>query len=138
MRSHCVALLALLSLAGVSCSAPTESLGADTLTGTWLHPFDLPGFSDVLVLEVHDGVVTGTGTWAGEAGPSGTSAVAGTATGDQVRIDITRTQRQPQPGAPRTDHFEGRIVSSSQVTGTLVQGDVGVPYVYLRVQIVAN
>jgi hypothetical protein len=134
MRPSRAALLVMLALSTTSCRLTTEPLGPDTLNGVWVHPFVLPGFSDVLVLEVHGGVVTGAGSWMGEAGPSGTSAVSGTASGDRVSLDITRTQRQPQPGTPRTDHFEGRIVSSSELAGILMQVDVGFEYTYVRSQ----
>jgi hypothetical protein len=128
-------LLAALLVASPACTLTTEPLAPEALNGSWAHRFDLPGFGDVLVLQVHGGVVSGIGSWAGEAGPSGTSSVTGAITGDMVVLDIVKTPVLPQPGTPRTDHFVGRLLSSTELAGTLTQGDVQFDYGYVRSQV---
>ena len=79
--------VALSLVASVACSNSVDladpNVIAQELRGTWSRTFDATGNSTVLQLNVHDSTLAGTGTFAGEAGPSGTLTVTGRiATGD--------------------------------------------------------
>jgi hypothetical protein len=60
-----------------SCSDPTASVPPVTLDGTWTSIGLVPGAIISFTLSHSDTVVTGTGHYAIEAGPSGTMTVSG-------------------------------------------------------------
>ena len=89
--------IALSLVATVACSNSVDladpNVIARELPGTWSRII-APGSSTVLQLTVHDSTITGTGTFAGEAGPSGTLVVTGRITtgdfGPFVTIDFAQ------------------------------------------------
>jgi hypothetical protein len=89
---------------------------AQELRGTWSRTFDAPGNSTVLQLNVHDSTIAGTGTFAGEAGPSGTLAVTGKITtgdfGPFVTIDFV------QDNGP-IGHFTGSLTAANTLYGSV-------------------
>lgn len=88
---------------------------AQELSGTWSRII-APGSSTVLQLTVHDSTIAGTGTFAGEAGPSGTLSVTGKiATGDSgpfVSIDFV------QDNGP-IGHFIGSLTATNTLYGSV-------------------
>ena len=105
--------------AGTACSNSVDladpNVIARELPGTWSRII-APGSSTVLQLTVHDPTITGTGTFAGEAGPSGTLSVSGKiATGDFgpfVNIDFA------QDNGP-VGHFAGRLTAADKLDGSV-------------------
>jgi hypothetical protein len=111
---------ALLLVASVACSNSVDladpNVIAQELRGTWSRTFDAPGNSTVLQLSVKDSTIAGTGTFAGEAGPSGTLVATGRiATGDfgpLVNIDFA------QSNGP-IGHFTGTLVAVDSLYGSV-------------------
>jgi hypothetical protein len=102
---------------GAACSNAVDlkdpNVVASELRGTWSRDFGVPGSSTVLVISVQDLAVTGTGTFAIEAGASGTLSISGQVTTQQmggplVQIDFAQT-----------DGFVGHFTGSLTNTNTL-------------------
>ena len=90
---------------------------AAELRGTWSRSFDLPGISTVFVIGVQDLTLTGTGTFADEAGPSGTLSLSGQVTTQQmgsplVQIDFVQTDGF-------TGHFSGTLTNANTLYGSV-------------------
>ena len=62
--------------------------------------------------------VTGTGAFAGEAGPAGTVAVTGMVSGADVHLDLLLTSTVPVAGVIHRDSFDGKV-SATELRGTL-------------------
>jgi hypothetical protein len=123
-----VALLgAILSL---GCSNPTT---ASELAGTWTHDYGFPGSSFEMTLTTRANVVTGTGHWTGEACCAGSVAVNGLVENELVTLDLVLTA-QGWPPSPFTQHFEGRILSSGLLLGTLTESGRPTSYTYRKIQ----
>ena len=113
-------LVAALTLAvSTACSNSVDladpKVIAQELPGTWSRIIAL-GSSTVLQLTVHDSTVVGTGTFAGEAGPSGTLSVTGKITtgdfGPSVTIDFV------QDNGP-IGHFTGSLTAANALYGSV-------------------
>jgi hypothetical protein len=111
--------IALLLVASAACSNSVDladpNVLAQELRGTWSRII-APGSSTVLQLTVQDSTIAGTGTFAGEAGPSGTLVVTGRiATGDFgpfVTIDFA------QSNGP-VGHFTGGLTAPDTLYGSV-------------------
>jgi hypothetical protein len=111
--------VALSLVASVACSNSVDladpNVIAQELRGTWSRIIG-PGSSTVLQLTVQDSTISGSGTFAGEAGPSGTLVVTGQITtidfGPFVNIDFT------QSNGP-IGHFTGRLTAANTLDGSV-------------------
>jgi hypothetical protein len=116
-------VFALAFVAGAACSSSVDladpNVIAAELRGTWSRTFDIPGNSTVLQLSVHDSTIAGTGTFAGEAGPSGTLTVTGKIVTGQfgpfVNIDFV------QSNGP-IGHFTGTLRAADTLDGSVWYG----------------
>jgi outer membrane protein assembly factor BamB len=80
------------------------------LPGTWMAPFAVPGSDERWTLALSGEVVSGTGTWSGEACCSGTVSLTGLLRGDSVHLDLVYTQTAPDRGLPpRAVHIDAVI-----------------------------
>ena len=80
------------------------------LPGTWMAPFEVAGSDERWTLALSDTVISGTGTWSGEACCYGTVSVTGLLRGDSVHLDLVYTQTEPDRGVPpRMAHIDGVI-----------------------------
>jgi hypothetical protein len=103
-----LALVALVSACSADVIADTTG---NELTGTWSQSFSIPGPSTVIALAVADTTVAGTGTFAIEAGQSGTIAVTGMiSSGETVDLDLTRSDGW-------IAHFRGTLVTHDSLSG---------------------
>lgn len=105
---------------------------ATELRGTWSQSFTVPGVSTVLHLSVSGTTITGTGTFAEEAGPSGTLSITGAITDAPTPgLSIAGANATQQAGPPfvtlflsRSDgllgHFSGALSSINSLTGSLL------------------
>jgi hypothetical protein len=115
---HLVVALALVASAACSSSVDLTdpNVIAGELRGTWSRTFDAPGNSTVLQLSVHDSTITGTGTFAGEVGPTGTLTVTGKIVtgqfGPSVNIDFV------QSNGP-VGHFTGTLRAADMLDGSV-------------------
>jgi hypothetical protein len=108
VRPHLpVLLLGLLCLSCSNSLAPPVNVA-----GAWAADYHLPGSSLVLNLSQTDSVITGNGTYAGEAGPSGTLQISGS----YVRPHITLALHYDR-GLSQT--YDGAVLDSQHMTGTI-------------------
>ena len=98
---------ALLSLGCNNGVIPTANIG-----GTWAADFAIPGASLVLTIDQVDSSLTGSGTYAIEAGRAGTLQVVGTYACPTVTMSL-----QYDHGLRAT--FTGTVNGSRQMSGTL-------------------
>ena len=93
---------------GGDMTSPGTS-GSD-LAGSWSRIGNVPGSSFELGLALSDTVITGTGTFAVEAGHAGTLMVSGFRSGTTVRLVIVTD-------AGVTEHFNGLLSAPDTLTG---------------------
>ena len=73
-------------------------------------PFGVAGSGEQWTLALSGAVVSGTGTWSGEACCSGTVSLTGLLSGDSVHLDLVYAQTAPDRGVPpQTAHIDGVI-----------------------------
>lgn len=120
VRSVVIVALAAGVLACSSDSLMRSEDIASHLVGTWCEPFDTPGNSLILMLSAHDSTVTGTGGYAGEAGPSGTLTVDGMVTGATIDLEMLYD-------SGRRMHFRGNLSAFSRLNGIWFSEPVGDP-----------
>lgn len=111
-RSMCVVLL--LSVAGCSASLT----GVFPIDGSWAEVESIPGNALTMTLTSSGSSVTGSGAFAGEAGPSGTVAVTGSTSGSAVHLDLVLTQSAPFTGPATRERFDGKV-GATKLRGTL-------------------
>jgi hypothetical protein len=130
---HCrpAALLLIgIVIAGASaCSEPSTAarrpVDSDA-QGAWREDYAglAPGFSFQFTLTDASGVLSGTGSFSGEAGPVGTLAVTGTVANDSLQLRIIATTTSTPLAIPPTDTetFVGVLSTTDQIDGTLTAG----------------
>jgi len=96
------------------------------LNGMWSEDFGtafVPGNSFALGLHVSVDVVTGQGSYAGEAGPYGLLDISGSAHGDSVHLRIVYMPNAIFPQLkPDTARFDGVLTTRDRIDGTLIRG----------------
>jgi hypothetical protein len=124
------ALFALATLA-MACSddttQPSMPPGLADITGSWSIGFGvtIPGVQFALSLRDSGPVVTGTGTWANEAGPSGTLVANGTAAVDSLHLRIVYLVNPSFGGLkPDTAQLDGVLATKNRIDGTLRRGSL--------------
>ncbi len=119
-----VRFVAALTLAAgaLGCGADLTDVQsvAMHLRGTWAEPFSVPGSSLSMVLTTQDTVVTGTGAYSNEAGPSGTTTIAGTVSGVTIDLDVTFDNDHVM-------HFRGALAGNTKLQGIWYSTPVGDP-----------
>jgi hypothetical protein len=125
-----------LTLAVAISLGCSQSTAPAAVSGTWTHDYAIPGMGFQMTLDTQDSVVTGSGTWAGEACCSGVVTVTGVVTRGILELDITSTTSAGVPMGPFISHFEGSALPPTfdRLAGTLTTNGQSVPYVYRRVQ----
>ena len=93
--------------------------------GSWGEQFSppLPGNTFLMVLTETSGVITGTGSFAGEAGPYGGLAVSGTVAMGSVRLQIIYNfEPHVFPNLhPDTAQFGGTLTAPDTIIGQLMR-----------------
>lgn len=121
LRVQPIRLAGLLLVASLAChrsaaTGPGDGGQADSrLNGRWWGIVNFPGISLIMSLSTSGTTVTGTGTYAIEAGRSGTLTVSGTAAASRVKLDIAFD-------VGTSAQFEGNLVSSDTLSGHLKHG----------------
>jgi len=128
----------LVALFAMGCSGAEPFLGPAIIDGRWgLSGVSVPGNSFEMDLTSTGSAVSGSGSYAGEAGPFGTLAVAGTVEGLVVHLDLTFTEQAPRPGHTTTEHFDGKFASANVLQGSVTSdppGQLPGPASYRRIQ----
>ena len=124
---------ALLSIGCADSTAPTR-----LVTGTWTHDYQFPGMGFQMTLSAQGNIVSGTGTWSGEACCDGTVSVTGSFTDGLLKLDITQTPRGSGI-PPFQSHFEGHAergatLWGATLSGTLTSSGGSTPWSYQRVR----
>ena len=104
------AILLMIGLLSLSC---TDGLGpAADVQGTWDADFNIPGAALVLDLNQSDSTVTGSGTYAIEAGRSGTVQEIGSYSRPAISLRITYDYG-------RAETFTGTVLNAQHMFGTV-------------------
>ena len=115
------------ALAGCSDGlAPRHGTAAD-LNGFWNQDVGstvVAGNSFSIALSLSGDVVSGAGSYAGEAGPFGNLDISGTAQADQVHLLIAyRPNATVFPQLkPDTAQFDGVLTTRDRIDGTIIRG----------------
>ncbi len=117
LRTSIVAIAA--AIMGVACptrqSESTEPgiLGERPVADTWVHTAIGPAYRELMTLVQDGNRVSGSGTYAIEAGREGLTTIDGTISGKTVTLTITRDY-----GLGET--FTGSLTDPAHLVGTLV------------------
>lgn len=123
MRS--LRLVWLLALFAIGCSGAGRFVGPVSIDGRWAEGFSFPGSFLEFDLSSAGSIVSGSGRYAGEAGPFGTLAVAGTVDGPTVHLDLTFTEQAPRVGHTMVEHFDGVFTSFDVIEGSIATDTPG-------------
>lgn len=125
-RNRLALLAAVLSAAcSHDTTQPSTQPGPSDVTGSWTEDFGatVPGVQFLLALRDSASVVSGTGTWANEAGPSGSLVPSGTAIGDSIHLRIVYVPNPTFVGLkPDTAQLEAVLTTRDRIDGTLRRG----------------
>jgi hypothetical protein len=109
-----LALPIIAALAACTAASPGSltdpNAVASDLRGTWSDTVSYPGISTIMHLAVVDTTVSGAGTYAIEAGRSGTLTVTGVISGADVKLDLLRDYGL-------LAHFSGRLSVPTMLGG---------------------
>ena len=117
----------LLALLAVGCSGAEPFTGPASIDGSWAEPYSIPGSFLGFDLTSSGSTVSGSGNYAGEAGPFGTLAVAGTVDGIAVHLDLTFTEQLPRAGHTGVEHFDGVFTSFDVIEGSIASDSGQIP-----------
>lgn len=105
--------------------APRHGTAAD-INGLWIQDVGstvTAGNTFSIALSLSGDVVSGAGSYAGEAGPFGNLVISGTAQADQVHLLIAYSPNAtvfPQL-KPDTAHFDGVLTTGDRIDGTIIR-----------------
>lgn len=106
------------------------------LNGMWSEDFGssvVPGFAFSFALRDSADVVTGQGSYAGEAGPYGMLDLSGSAHSDSVHLRIIYLPNVAFPLLkPDTAQFDGVLTTRDHIDGTLVRAGASQPFSFIR------
>jgi hypothetical protein len=119
-------------------TSPRFVPAAHEVQGSWGQnaAVTIPGNEFIMALSESSGTVTGTGTFAGEAGPFGALAISGAATSDSIHLQIIYNFDPLFVGLkPDTAHFDGVLTATDMMGGIFVQGGAGAPATFIRLKV---
>jgi hypothetical protein len=100
-----------LSMALTACGGATEP--ASAVAGDWAREQSVLGSRLEMTLVIDGQTVSGTGTYAIEAGRSGSLTIGGTYVGGKITLDLAYDYDD------LVYHFEGHFTSSNRLMGTI-------------------
>lgn len=115
VRTSIVAMSA--AIMGVACStrqadSTGDRRGDPVFSGTWAHTAIGPVYRESMTLSQVGAHVTGTGTYAIEAGRAGPTTIDGTVSGSTLTLTITRDYGL-------VESFTGKLIGATHLAGTL-------------------
>ena len=105
----------MLAVAAIGCS---DSIGPESIVGQWDEDSSPAGNSLSMLLALNGSVVSGQGSWCGEALACGLTTVTGTATRNRIHLVTSFDSGEIQT-------FDGTLTSSNSLSGTVVGGSPG-------------
>jgi len=133
LKTWVVAIAA--AIMGVACSTRQadstspdvtgDRLGNPVFSGTWAHTAIGPVYRESMTLSQAGAHVTGTGTYAIEAGRSGPTTVDGTISGGTLTLTITRDYGL-------VESFTGRLTDATHLAGTLAMDGFAQSFGYAK------
>jgi hypothetical protein len=114
--------LALAAACSHDTTQPSERPGPTDVTGSWGEKFEvtIPGVQFLLALRDSASIVTGSGTWENEAGPSGSLVPSGTAIADSIHLQIIYVPNPAFVGMkPDTARLDAVLTTRDRIDGTL-------------------
>ena len=121
--------VSLVSVAACSSSDITNpNTIAAALRGTWTQTGLGVGSSRVFTLQVIGTTVTGTGSYAGEAGPFGNMTITGSITGTRIALDLAQDDDV-------TFHLNAMLSSPQILMGTLLNGSDSATATFEKIQV---
>lgn len=119
-----VAMLGVVFASGCANEHTTApDLSGDSLGGEWHEAIGVAGAYVVMTLQVNVNTITGSGSWAIEAGRNGTMTVTGDIAAGTVELDMARSDSG-------VAHFRGGLVRADSLVGIIwynYPGRVGDP-----------
>jgi hypothetical protein len=115
---------------------PRHGTAAD-LNGLWnedVASATIPSNSFSIGLQISSDVVTGQGSYWGEAGPAGSLDISGTAQADEVHLRVVYTPNAavfPQL-KPDTAQLDGVLTTRDRIDGTLIRGGAAQSFALVR------
>jgi hypothetical protein len=112
------AVIVIVSMLASACGSSSPTSPSTDLTGTWAENFSFPGASLVLTLDASG---NGIGTYAIEAGRSGTVQISGTTTQSMVTLVIRYDYGLMQTftgSLTDASHLSGNFTNTGTVTFT--------------------
>jgi len=106
------AIMALACSARQTDSTAPGILGERPVAGTWAHTVIGPAYREVMTLTQDGDRVSGTGTYAIEAGREGPTTIDGKTSGRTLTLTITRDYGL-------VESFTGRLTDATHLAGTL-------------------
>ena len=128
MRTSLRLILAVALVGSAACGSDVTRVVGTKLPGTWSQDLDVPGSTRVMTLSVQDTTVTGTGTWALEAGGSGNLSVFGLIRDQHVTLVIAQDN-------DAILQFTGEVPQANVLTGTLANGADMETATFRRIQV---
>ena len=111
-----------IAIMGVACSTRQadstgpdvtgDRLGSTAFSGVWVHTAIGPVYRESMTLSQVGAHVTGTGTYAIEAGRSGPTTIEATVSGSTLTLTITRDYGL-------VESFTGKLAGATHLAGTL-------------------
>src|SRR6267143_634584 len=117
--------VSLVALFAIGCSGADAFLGPGSIDGKWAEAFSIAGSFLSMDLSSTGSVVSGSGSYCGEAGPCGTLGVAGTIDGVVVHLDLTFTEQVPRARHTMVEHFDGQFTSANVLAGSIATDTPG-------------
>jgi hypothetical protein len=128
MRAFLRLVLAGSLLASAACGSDATNTLESSLRGTWSEHFDIAGNARVMMLSVVGATVTGSGSFAGEAGPSGNLTVTGVVAGSHVALQIAQDDGT-------TLMFDGTVPTGNTLTGSFAEPGDTAAVTFERIQV---
>jgi hypothetical protein len=138
MRRTLHLLTPIVLCAACASNADLVSPVDGDVQGSWTQSSSVivPGSEFIMALSDSSGVVRGTGTFAGEAGPFGALAVSGTVKNDSLHLQIIYNFSPTFTGLrPDTAQFNGVLSTPDKMDGTLTRDGVSGPIQFVRAKV---
>ena len=119
---------------GTTSPPPAVDHDAEGSWGLDNHGQVIPGSSFLFAVRESSGVISGTGSFSGEAGPYGGLVVSGTVAHDSLHLNIVFV---PEPTvfrslAPDTARFAGMLTNRDHIVGEFTRGGNTSPVSFVR------